>query len=170
MTYIVLIEPNVYVFYNATYQKNRDPPYYMPGAYSTDVMAETAVEFLEHAASDKDRPFSLNIMPVGPHFEAQIIPGVPTRQTYPAVPAKRHEHLYPNVTIPRTENFNPETVSGNPYAVSTIPTHFLKYHELMPLRTAGCCRLSQGYPQDEPNGCGLPRPLLPSPIAGAGIG
>ena len=161
----VLIEPNVYVFYNATYQKNQDPPHYMPGSYSTDVMAESAVEFLEHAASDKDRPFSINIMPVGPHFEAQIIPGQPTQESilYPPVPAKRHEHLYPNVTVPRTENFNPETVSESSCAVRTI-------HELMPLPTARRCRLPQGYSQVEPNCCGLPRLLLSPPAASAGVG
>lgn len=117
----VLIEPNVYKFYNATYQKNQDPPFYMPGAYSTDVMAESAVEFLEHAASDKDRPFTINIMPVGPHFEAPMTQDVSTmdRVLYPPVPAKRHELLFPNATIPRTENFNPETVSGSPCTVST---------------------------------------------------
>lgn len=112
----VLIEPNVYVYYNATYQRNQEPPHYLPGRYSTDVLAETSVEFLEHAAADVDnRPFFINIMPVGPHFEKEIPTGpgqsIAGTVLYPPVPAKRHEHLFPNATIPRTENFNPETVS-----------------------------------------------------------
>ncbi|SPN97772.1 related to arylsulfatase [Cephalotrichum gorgonifer] len=98
-----LIEPNVYVYYNATYQRNQDLPYYLPGRYSTDVLAETAVEFLEHAASDmENRPFFINIMPVGPHFE-KVVPVEPGQSIagtvlYPPVPAKRHEHLFPNAT------------------------------------------------------------------------
>lgn len=109
----VLIEPNVYVYYNATYQKNRDPPHYQPGRYSTDVVAESAVEFLEHAASDEEgRPFLVNVMPVGPHFEREFPAegGLAGSLLYPPVPAKRHEHLFPDATVPRTENFNPETV------------------------------------------------------------
>lgn len=112
----VLIEPNIYVYYNGTYQKNQDPPHYQPGRYSTDVVAESALEYLEQAASDEDRPFFINIAPVGPHFEA-VYPSegsLAGNVLYPPVPAKRHEHLFPNVTIPRTENFNPETVSPLP--------------------------------------------------------
>ena len=112
---LVLIEPGVYVYYNATYQKNNEPPYYMPGKYSTDVMAESAVEFIEDAASNKDRPFFINVMPVGPHFEPnqslKVEDGYRGGGMLPPVPAKRHEHLFPDVTVPRTENFNPLTVS-----------------------------------------------------------
>ena len=112
---LVLIEPGVYVYYNATYQKNNEPPYYMPGKYSTDVMAESAVEFIDNAASNQDRPFFINVMPVGPHFEPnqslKVEDGYRGGGMLPPVPAKRHEHLFPDVTVPRTENFNPLTVS-----------------------------------------------------------
>lgn len=103
----------MYVYYNATYQRNRDEPHYLPGSYSTDVVADTAVEFLEDAASHKDRPFFLNVMPIGPHFERAkpIGDDFVGATLWPPVPAKRHEKLFPNATVPRTENFNPATVS-----------------------------------------------------------
>lgn len=112
--YLVLIEPGIYVYYNATYQKNQDPPHLQPGRYSTDVVAESALEYLEDAAADQaGRPFFVNLMPVGPHFEA-VYPdegSIAGNVLYPPVPAKRHEHLFPDAKVPRTENFNPEMVS-----------------------------------------------------------
>ncbi|KAH8745488.1 hypothetical protein F5883DRAFT_654532 [Diaporthe sp. PMI_573] len=95
-----LMEPNVYIYYNATYQRNQDPPHYLPGRYSPDVLAETSDEFLEHAAADVDnRPFFINIMPVGPHFEKEIPTGpgqsIAGTVLYPPVPAKRHSTSSP---------------------------------------------------------------------------
>lgn len=138
------------MYYNATYQKNRHPPHYLPGRYSTDVLAESAVEFLEDAVSDKDhRPFFINIMPIGPHFELSFDSetsggGSGGGVVYPPVPAKRHEHLFPNVTVPRTENFNPETVRA---CSRVAPTHrpTFRYHELILSDIARCCQLSQIY-------------------------
>lgn len=83
----------------------------MPGKYSTDVMAESAVEFIEDAASHNDRPFFINVMPVGPHFEPDGPIGAKAGGMLPPVPAERHADLFPGVTVPRTENFNPLTVS-----------------------------------------------------------
>lgn len=142
-----MIEPGVYVYYNATYQKNKDPPHYQPGRYSTDVVAESAVEFLEHAASDEEgRPFFVNVMPVGPHFEREYPAegGLAGLVLYPPAPAKRHEHLFPDAKIPRTENFNPETVSIFPFLMACGPEPaFWGPGELMTFETAGRGKLPQ---------------------------
>lgn len=145
---VVLIEPNVYVYYNGTYQRNRDEPYYLPGNYSTDVVADTAVEFLEDAASDRDRPFFLNVMPIGPHFERAkpIDDDFIGATLWPPVPAKRHEHLFPNATVPRTENFNPETVSYYDSKAPPLALLAIAFHKLTPFHTAGCGQLPQGPP------------------------
>ncbi|KAI2643529.1 Arylsulphatase [Xylaria nigripes] len=111
-----LLDPYTYEYYNATFQRNRDAPRSYEGKYSTDVMAEIAYGFLDDAVRNlQDRPFFLTIAPVGPHsnvvlMETPSITSVPLF-TEP-LPAKRHEHLFENVTVPRTENFNPDHPSG----------------------------------------------------------
>lgn len=142
---LVLIEPGVYVYYNGTYQKNDEPPFYMPGKYSTDVMAESAVEFIEDAASHKDRPFFINVMPVGPHFEPNGPLGTTAGGMLPPVPAERHADMFPGVTVPRTENFNALTVSTPPKPTrqSTITTRYISRANVFFFHTAGRRQLFQ---------------------------
>ncbi|KAF1947425.1 arylsulfatase precursor [Clathrospora elynae] len=102
-----LIDPGTYIFYNSTMTRNHEPYRNLPGEYSTDVVAATAVGFLDDAIAASDRPFFLGVAPIAPHSETITTPK-PARFE-PPVPAKRHEHLFSNVTIPRTPNFNPDT-------------------------------------------------------------
>jgi N-acetylglucosamine-6-sulfatase len=105
----VLIDPGTYVFYNSTMARNHEPYRNLPGEYSTDLVANAAVGFLDDAIAASDRPFFLGVAPIAPHSET-IVSSPPARFE-PPVPAKRHEHLFENVTVPRTPNFNPDTVS-----------------------------------------------------------
>lgn len=98
--------------YNATLQRNKDPPKSFPGQYNTDLIKERALGFLDEAAA-ADEPFFIGVMPIGPHTETIVDGGnEPSLPIFlPPKPAKRHENLYQGVKIPRTYNFNPDRVS-----------------------------------------------------------
>ncbi|KAI4657014.1 uncharacterized protein J4E79_007629 [Alternaria viburni] len=100
-----LIDPGTYVFYNSTMTRNHDVYRNSPGEYSTDLVANAAVSFLDEAIAAPDRPFFIGVAPIAPHSETITNPR-PTKFNLP-VPAKRHEHLFPDVKVPRTPNFNP---------------------------------------------------------------
>ncbi|KAI4682787.1 uncharacterized protein J4E84_007252 [Alternaria hordeiaustralica] len=103
-----LIDPGTYVFYNSTMTRNHDVYRNSPGEYSTDLVANAAVSFLDEAIAAPDRPFFIGVAPIAPHSETITNPR-PTKFNLP-VPAKRHEHLFPDVKVPRTPNFNPSKV------------------------------------------------------------
>jgi hypothetical protein len=109
LIHTVLIDPGTYVFYNSTMTRNHEPYRNLPGQYSTDLVANAALGFLDDAIAVPDRPFFVGVAPIAPHSET-ITSSRPARFE-PPVPAIRHEHLFENVTIPRTPNFNPDTVS-----------------------------------------------------------
>jgi N-acetylglucosamine-6-sulfatase len=101
-----LIDPGTYVFYNSTMARNHEPYRNLPGEYSTDLVASAALGFLDDAISaSPQRPFFLGVAPIAPHSETVVNPR-PAR-FLPPVPAKRHEGLFANVTVPRTPGFNP---------------------------------------------------------------
>jgi N-acetylglucosamine-6-sulfatase len=101
-----LIDPGTYVFYNSTMARNHEPYRNLPGEYSTDLVASAALGFLDDAISaSPQKPFFLGVAPIAPHSETVVNPR-PAR-FLPPVPAKRHEGLFANVTVPRTPGFNP---------------------------------------------------------------
>lgn len=109
-----LLDPYTYQYLNATTQRNRDPPVSWEGHYSTDVLAEKAYGLLDEALMLKD-PFFLTIAPTAPHSNVPTFDPInhseAPRMTIP-IPAKRHEDWFPDVKVPRTENFNPDCASG----------------------------------------------------------
>ncbi|KAF3033334.1 hypothetical protein E8E11_003431 [Didymella keratinophila] len=108
-----LIDPGTYIFYNATMSRNHDPAKNYPGEYSTDLISAAAVGFLDDATKASDRPFFLGVAPIAPHSET--ITGGGAAKFNAPVPAKRHSHLFPNVTVPRTPNFNPNSTGTASY-------------------------------------------------------
>jgi len=111
LTSIVLLDPGTYVYYNATLQRNQEPPRNFPGEYNTDLIADRALGFLDEAAAS-DKPFFIGAMPIGPHTEVSPLQGPGGIPIFlPPVPAERHKDLYQGVKIPRTYNFNPDRVS-----------------------------------------------------------
>jgi Sulfatase len=95
---------------NATFQRNHDPPVSHTGEYSTDILAQKAYGFLDDAVT-AGKPFFLGIAPVACHSNV-ILPLTATELpifTAP-IPAKRHEDLFPDAIVPRTESFNPDQV------------------------------------------------------------
>ncbi|EUC40476.1 hypothetical protein COCMIDRAFT_108726 [Bipolaris oryzae ATCC 44560] len=107
-----LIDPGTYVYNNATMQRNREPPKNYPGQYSTDLITNKSIEFLEEAAKSH-APFFLGVMPIAPHSETTFENGKAVFN--PPVPAERYKDLYHGVKVPRTSNFNPEMASGASY-------------------------------------------------------
>jgi N-acetylglucosamine-6-sulfatase len=117
-----LLDPYTYRYLNATFQRNQDRPVSYEGQYSTDVLAKKAHGFLDDAVAAK-KPFFLGIAPTAPHSDVWIkeylIDGNFSEDSVvqsPPIPAKRHEHLFEDVVVPRTPNFNP----GNASSVSWI--------------------------------------------------
>ncbi|KAF4963398.1 hypothetical protein FZEAL_10938 [Fusarium zealandicum] len=103
-----LVDPNTYNYMNATFQRNQEPPRDFPGQYCGDLVEERALGFLDDAAAES-RPFFLGVAPIGPHAFSigGETGGAPGGDNSP-IPAKRHEHLFPSITVPRGYNFNPD--------------------------------------------------------------
>ncbi|KAK7980369.1 hypothetical protein PG989_012826 [Apiospora arundinis] len=107
------LDPNTYVYYNVTMQRNKDGPRTLTGQYSTDLAANSTLSFLDEALADassgaglEKKPFFIGVAPIGPHSETWK-----GRFSTP-VPANRHKDLFPGLKVPRTPNFNPEVASG----------------------------------------------------------
>jgi arylsulfatase A-like enzyme len=110
-----LLDPYTYQYLNSTFQRNHDPPVRHLGEYSTDVLASKAYGLLDDAAATK-KPFFLAIAPNAPHSNvAWTGDGTLNGSGYSfsaPVSAERHKHLFKDVKVPRTTNFNPENPSG----------------------------------------------------------
>ncbi|KAK8077180.1 arylsulfatase precursor [Apiospora saccharicola] len=102
------VDPNTYVYYNVSMQRNKEEPRLLTGQYSTDLAASSALSFLDEALADgaAQKPFFLGVAPIGPHSETWQ-----GRFNAP-VPADRHKDLFPGLKVPRNPNFNPEVPSG----------------------------------------------------------
>ncbi|KAK3057873.1 hypothetical protein LTR09_000948 [Extremus antarcticus] len=105
-----LIDPGTYIYYNSTTQRDQDEPRQNPDDYSTDIIASSAIGFLDEA-SGSDKPFFLGVAPIAPHAETKHSEdgGV---AFYDPVPAERHRDMFPDLQVPRTPNFNPDVPSG----------------------------------------------------------
>lgn len=111
-----LLDPATYSYLNPIYQHNTDAPVQHHNEHTSDLITEKAQSLLDQAIT-AGKPFFLGVAPVAPHSDVRanrVIgrpePGVPL-MTEP-VPAERHKHLFKNVKIPRTDNFNPDSPSG----------------------------------------------------------
>jgi arylsulfatase A-like enzyme len=108
------------MYLNASFQRNEESPVSHEGEYSTDVLKGKALGLLDEAVAAKG-PFFLGIAPNAPHsnVDAHIFPHdpneIPTNDSFrlsAPIPAKRHAHLFSDVVVPRTANFNPDKPSG----------------------------------------------------------
>ncbi|RAL02557.1 sulfatase family protein [Aspergillus ibericus CBS 121593] len=110
-----LLDPFTYDYLNSTFQRDREPPESYEGEYSTDVLAQKAYRLLDEAVSAQ-KPFFLTVAPMAPHCNVFMngtgLDDNPVFSFSAPIPAKRHEHLFPDIRIPRTPSFNPEHPSG----------------------------------------------------------
>ncbi|KAK9419916.1 putative Arylsulfatase [Seiridium unicorne] len=110
----LFIDPNTYTYYNASMQKDQGEVKFYPGEYSTDMVANKSIDFLDDAIH-AGQPFFLAVTPIGPHSEL-----VDDGFTHP-LPAQRHEHMYPGLKAPRTSNFNPDVPSSGGWIKTLDP-------------------------------------------------
>ncbi|KAI0133762.1 arylsulfatase precursor [Xylariales sp. AK1849] len=101
----LFVDPFTYTYYDTTMQRDHDVPIDYAGNYSTDLISQKAVDFLDQAI-DARQPFFLGVMPIGPHSET-----TEDGFTHPLA-AHRHDHWYPDLKAPRTSNFNPDVPSS----------------------------------------------------------
>ncbi|KAI0018525.1 arylsulfatase precursor [Xylariomycetidae sp. FL0641] len=107
------LDPNTYEYVNVTMQRNQEAPRTLTGEYSTDLVNERTMEYMDDALS-QDAPFFIGVAPIGPHADA-------TGGGFSApIPADRHKDMYPDLKVPRTANFNPDLPSGGGW-MSQLP-------------------------------------------------
>lgn len=103
---------------NSVFQRNKLPPVSHKGEYSTDVLTKKAYGLLGEAVK-ADKPFFLTLAPIGPHSNINVkdllTPPFGGIVFDAPIPAKRHENLFPDVKVPRTANFNPDSVCNQPF-------------------------------------------------------
>lgn len=98
---------------NSVFQRNKLPPVSHRGEYSTDVLTQKAYGLLDEAV-EADKPFFLTLAPIGPHSNINaddlVTPPFGGIVFEAPIPAKRHKNLFQDVKVPRTANFNPDSV------------------------------------------------------------
>ena len=108
-----LLDPYTYNYINATFQSNQDTPRNYEGQYSTDVLAEKTYALLDQAISaSEEKPFFLTTAPIAPHSNIEKIGGFADAKYGAPIPAARHQHLFEDEIVPRTDNWNPDAPSG----------------------------------------------------------
>ncbi|PHH65911.1 hypothetical protein CDD82_1595 [Ophiocordyceps australis] len=107
----------MYNYLNASMAIDEGPLQLYTGQYSTDIVANHAMDFLQEAMQ-ADKPFFLGVAPTAPHGE-RLVDKTPITFEAP-IPAQRHEHLFSNVKVARTPNFN-QAANGSIGYFSVIP-------------------------------------------------
>jgi arylsulfatase A-like enzyme len=92
-------------YYNYTWVENGVAVHHgnSPTDYETDAIAARAAEFIGRTPA----PFFMYLAPKAPHV--------------PAIPAPRHQNLFPNVRAPRPPSFNELDVSDKPSWIRSKP-------------------------------------------------
>lgn len=113
-----LVDPGTYRYYNATMQSNHEEPRQHPDEYSTDLIANSSVSFLDDALAAGE-PFFLGVAPIAPHSETLLADdgGV---AFYDPIPAERHRNLFPDLKVPRTPHFNHDEFSQHGGFIKTL--------------------------------------------------
>jgi N-acetylglucosamine-6-sulfatase len=114
-----LLDPYTYQYWNAQMSHQGQPPVSFAGQYSTDVVAEKAHAWLDEAVQGDD-PFFLTVSPIAPHSNWIIKPEDNLSYLLEPESAPRHQHLFEDYVIPRTENFN-APVEGAASWIKTLP-------------------------------------------------
>jgi len=84
-----------------------------PEDYSTDVLTNRVVSFLDQAELNDDQPFFAMFAPSTPHAQ-----GTPNG---PPIPAPRHLGTFAGLTAPRIPSFNEADVSDKPPHIAGLP-------------------------------------------------
>lgn len=111
-----MIDPWMYTYNTPVFSIDGATPRYYNGSYLQDVVHAKAVDRVERltAANSTGQPWFLTVAPTAPHQTFN------DTGKWPPVPAARHAGLFPDVTAPRTPNFNP-AVNNKPSWVGQLP-------------------------------------------------
>ncbi|KAF7585770.1 hypothetical protein BBP40_010143 [Aspergillus hancockii] len=110
-----LLDPYPYSYYNSTYQRNHEIPKNYAGQHATEITTAKSLELLHTALENmNDRPFLLGISPIAPHSNIEPAKGDDSDLTMMAapIPLPRHRHLFKNMKLSRTPNFNTANCTG----------------------------------------------------------
>lgn len=109
-----LVDPNTYLFYNASFSANGGAAINHEGEYQTDIIQQKATSMIEQALSSPSQPFFLGIAPTAPHLEVQFNGSF----TEP-IPPPEYAGLFNGTIVPRSPNYN-VPVGGPGGAVSWL--------------------------------------------------
>ncbi|GAA6007187.1 hypothetical protein JCM10207_001537 [Rhodosporidiobolus poonsookiae] len=112
-----LLDPNTYDYWNPAFSTGNSGKgvEYRPGEYSTDLVAEKALDLLDKAAAEEE-PFFIGIAPIAPH--SHISAAGHSDRSFPMLfdipkPHPRHAHLFQDVTLNYSRaSHNPDVPSG----------------------------------------------------------
>jgi arylsulfatase A-like enzyme len=111
----LLTDPYMYNYYNSSYVHYNGSHWENQGrisGYSTDQIAEYVASWISDAV-EKKAPFFAVAAPVAPHMsKGQTYANNNTKLPSFAKPKDEYVHLFPDLKIPRTANFNPTNRSG----------------------------------------------------------
>ncbi|KAF9261445.1 alkaline phosphatase-like protein [Marasmius fiardii PR-910] len=105
-----LVDPNAYLYYNASFSPNNSAPVSYEGQFQVDVVLDKALGLLDEALApnQNDKPFFLGVAPTAPHLEVQLANGWFTEP----IPRKGQENLFPDIKVPRIPSFNVKTLGA----------------------------------------------------------
>ncbi|OJD35646.1 arylsulfatase [Diplodia corticola] len=125
-----LLDPYTYKYYDAVMTRNGQEPVSYAGNYSTDVIKDKILGFLDEALSHQ-QPWFVVAAPIAPHATTTTDPG--TNSTYFdfAQYAPRHADLFKNYTIPRDTSFNAKVQGGVSWIKNLAPlnTSVIDYND-----------------------------------------
>ncbi|KAI8899367.1 alkaline-phosphatase-like protein [Globomyces pollinis-pini] len=119
------VYPFTFDYNNPVFSKNGAKPQLFSGQYNTDILTQKTLAQLKDAAV-RDEPFFSYIAPIGCHTGVEIKfplpkpPAVPNATFTPPIPAPRHQHLLPNLTLPISENYNELDRSDKPIWIRNL--------------------------------------------------
>ena len=96
-----------YNYFNPMYQRNREPPKTYKGQYTTDLLWNKSRGFLDDARKS-NQPFFLTMAPVSPHAGHEPRPDGVSQEG--PIPDSKYKNFFNDAKVPRTKNFNPDTV------------------------------------------------------------
>lgn len=106
-----LVDPYTYDYWNPGFSRDNGPVKVYKGQYSTDIITEKALDYLDEALLE-DSPFFVGIAPIGPHSHvpSERKPGAPMMHIPASHP--RHSLLFQTEQYPRDESWNPDQAMG----------------------------------------------------------
>lgn len=100
-----LLDPFTYRYWFPKLTRNGNPPVDYSGNYSTDLLTEKALGFLDDALETPDQPWMLTVAPNAPHSNGSSTAEGVHWFGDPEYP-DRYADLFKNYKIPRDESFN----------------------------------------------------------------